>query len=152
MDSRDLRRTSLLCLLLGLGTIALYAPALSFNYVNSDDFVYVAAIHSSPTGFRSAGARFAFRTGYAGNWHPLTWISHMADCQLFGLRPGVQHAGNILLHACNAVLLFLVLRRMTNCFWRGAAVAALCPAPIARRIRRLVGGTKGRVSARCSGS
>ncbi|MGP8239165.1 MAG: tetratricopeptide repeat protein [Limisphaerales bacterium] len=125
MDSRDLRRTFLVCLLLGLGTIALYAPALTFNYVNTDDLIYVAGNPFVAHGLSLPAFGWAFRTGYGGNWHPLTWISHMLDCQLFGLQPGGHHTVSILLHAVNAVLLFLVLRRMTNCFWRSVAVAAL---------------------------
>lgn len=125
MDSRELRRTLAVCLLLALGTIALYAPALTFNYVNADDFATVAGNPYVAHGLTPAGLGWAFRTGYTGNWHPLTWLSHMLDCQLFGLSPGGHHGVSILLHTCNSVILFLVLRRMTKCFWRSAAVAAL---------------------------
>jgi Tfp pilus assembly protein PilF len=125
MDPRDFRRTALVCLLLGLGTAALYAPALAFSYVNADDAIYVVGNPYVTHGWTAAGLRWAFLTGYVGNWHPLTWLSHMIDCQLFGLRPAGHHAISVLLHALNSVLLFLVLRRMTNCFWRSAAVAAL---------------------------
>jgi Tfp pilus assembly protein PilF len=68
---------------------------------------------------------WCFQAGYAFNWHPLTWISHMLDCQLFGVRPGSPHAINALLHAVNSALLFLVLKQMTGAFWRSAIVAAL---------------------------
>src|SRR6202030_94640 len=62
---------------------------------------------------------------HESNWHPVTWISHMLDCQLFGLRPGAHHAVNALLHSDNAVLLFLVLGALTCTFWRAAFVAAV---------------------------
>ena len=125
MDSRDLRRTLVVCLVLGLGTIGLYAPALTFNYVKTDDIIYVVGNPFVAHGLSFPAVGWAFTTGYGGNWHPLTWISHMLDCQLFGLQPGGHHAVSILFHAVNVVLLFLVLRRMTNCFWRSVAVAAL---------------------------
>jgi Tfp pilus assembly protein PilF len=72
-----------------------------------------------------AGVLWSFNVGYADNWHPLTWLSHTLDCQLFGLSPGGHHATNVLLHAFSAMLLFLVLHRMTKTFWRAALVAAL---------------------------
>src|SRR5579862_5304558 len=125
MDPRDFRRTFLVCILLGLGTIALYSPALTFNYVNAEDAVYVVGNPHVNQGLSGGGLAWAFQAGYAGNWHPLTWFSHMLDCQVFGLRPAGHHAVSVVLHALNAVLLFLVLRRMTNAFWRSAAVAAL---------------------------
>jgi tetratricopeptide (TPR) repeat protein len=65
------------------------------------------------------------RSSYATNWHPLTWISHMLDCQLFGLKSWGHHFTNILLHSANTVLLFLLLRKMTGALWRSASVAAL---------------------------
>ena len=125
MNQNDCRRTVVVCLLLGLGTIALYASALAFNFVSFEDQLYVLNNPHVNQGITAGGLGWAFQAGYAGNWHPLTWLSHMLDCQFFGLRPGGHHATSVLLHAVNAVLLFLVLRRMTKAFWRSAAVAAL---------------------------
>jgi protein O-mannosyl-transferase len=125
MDPKDFRRTVLICLVLGLGTVALYAPALTFSYVNTEDVIYVVGNPYVNHGLSPGGLGWAFQAGYAGNWHPLTWFSHMVDCQFFGLRPAGHHAVSVLLHALNSVLLFLVLRRMTNAFWRSGAVAAL---------------------------
>ena len=71
------------------------------------------------------GIGWAFTTGHAANWHPLTWISHMVDVQLFGLHPGWHHLVNLLFHLANTLLLFLVLHRMTNALWQSAFVAAL---------------------------
>src|SRR5713101_4232549 len=68
---------------------------------------------------------WAFRSIDAANWHPLTWISHMADCQFFGLNPTGHHAVSVLLHAINAVLLFLLLNKTTGFRWRSLCVAGL---------------------------
>ena len=68
---------------------------------------------------------WSFVDQHAGNWHPLTWLSHMLDCQLFGLNAGAHHLVNVLLHSANAVLLLLLLNSMTGAFWRSACVAAL---------------------------
>ena len=69
--------------------------------------------------------RWAFRSDYAGNWHPVTWLSHMLDCQLFGLKPWGHHLTNVLLHALNAGLVFALLQLMTGATWRSLLVAAL---------------------------
>jgi len=68
---------------------------------------------------------WAFQTGAAANWHPLTWISHMLDCQLYGLNPGGHHSTNLIFHVINTLLLFLWLRQLTGTLWRSAMVAAL---------------------------
>lgn len=124
MDQKVCWRTVVICLVLGLGTIALYFPAVHFGFVNVDDQIYVAANPHVNHGITASGLKWAFQAGYAANWHPLTWISHMVDCQIFGNKVGGEHATNLLLHALNSVLLFLVLLRMTGAEWRSAAVAA----------------------------
>jgi 4-amino-4-deoxy-L-arabinose transferase-like glycosyltransferase len=68
---------------------------------------------------------WALESGHAANWHPVTWLSHMLDVQLFGLEPAGHHLVSLVLHGLNACLLFLVLHRMTGCRWRSALVAAL---------------------------
>jgi tetratricopeptide (TPR) repeat protein len=125
MDRKECRRALAVCLLLGFGTLALYFPAFHFGFVNYDDPDYVVANSHINRGVSLAGLAWAFQAGYAGNWHPLTWWSHALDCQFYGLNAGGHHATNVLLHGINAVLLFLVLRRMTGAFWRSATVAAL---------------------------
>ncbi len=104
--------------------MVLYFPASHFGFVNLDDQVYVTGNPHVNRGVTAAGVKWAFETGYAANWHPLTWLSHMVDCQIFGARAGGHHTTSLMLHALNSVLLFLVLRRMTGAFWRCAAVAA----------------------------
>ena len=107
------------------GTLLLYWPAAGFDFVSFDDGVYVVNNDHLNQGFSRAGLAWCFQAGYASNWHPLTWMSHMLDCQLFGLRSGPPHVVNILLHAADSVLLFLVLKRLTGAFWRSGMVAAL---------------------------
>ncbi len=98
---------------------------LHYDFVNYDDADYVRENLRIRSGWTLDAFRWAFSTGHAGNWHPLTWLSHMTDCQLFGLNPGAHHLVNVLLHAVTAALLFGLLKRMTWSLWRSAFVAAL---------------------------
>ncbi len=111
--------------LLAVVTLIVFGPVVHSQFVNFDDPEYVTSNASVKGGLTLEGVLWAFRTGHASNWHPLTWISHMADCQLYGLKPGGHHLTNLLLHAINTVLLFVVLRRLTGALWRSAFVAAL---------------------------
>ncbi|HUA39604.1 MAG TPA: tetratricopeptide repeat protein [Candidatus Sulfopaludibacter sp.] len=115
----------LICLLLVLVTLALYLPATYHAFTNLDDDQYVTANPHVKAGLTWRGVAWAFRSGYADNWHPLTWISHMLDCQLYGLNPAGHHFTSVLLHIANAVLLFLFLNRTTGTTWRSGFVAAL---------------------------
>src|SRR2546425_9552379 len=115
----------LILALLNLGTLALYWPVSGFNFVNLDDPEYVMANPMVANGITLNGILSAFSTGHAANWHPLTWLSHMLDCQLFGMRPGLHHLTNVWLHMANSVMLFLIVERMTAARWRSAMVAAL---------------------------
>jgi protein O-mannosyl-transferase len=90
-----------------------------------DDPAYVTGNRQVQQGLTSSSLRWALSVGPAANWHPLTWLSHMVDCQLYGLNPAGHHLTSILLHATNAVLLFLCLTRMTGALWRSAVTAAL---------------------------
>jgi cytochrome c-type biogenesis protein CcmH/NrfG len=116
-------RTFLVCLSLAAGTALLYAPALNFSYVTLDDPLYFD--HHINGGFSWAGLGWCLETTRGYLWHPLTWVSHMLDCQLFGPRFGWHHATNVALHILSTMLLFVILRRMTGAFWRSAMVAAL---------------------------
>jgi tetratricopeptide (TPR) repeat protein len=120
-------RTSLLLigLLLFLGTLALYYPALLNGFVNYDDPAYVTSNWQVQQGLTSRSLKWAFTSTSEANWHPLTWISHMLDVQLFGLKPAGHHAQSILWHAINVVLLFLLLAKATGFVGRSAVVAAL---------------------------
>ncbi len=118
-------RPRLIGLLLALVTLLVYLPAAHDGFVNYDDQDYVTENSPVQKGLTWTGIKWAFTTGHASNWHPLTWLSHMADCELFGLNPGAHHSVNLLLHAVNAALLFLLLLRLTGELWPSAFVAAL---------------------------
>jgi len=111
--------------LLVLVTIALYWPATGHEFVNYDDKQYVLDNTHVISGLTLENARWAFGNGYAANWHPVTWLSHMLDCQLFGLSPWGHHLTNVLLHAINAALVFALLQQMTGSPLRSLFVAAL---------------------------
>ena len=115
----------LICLALGLITLGVFAPSLSHEFLAYDDQAYVTENPHVQAGLTWPGVRWAFRSYAASNWHPVTWLSHMLDCQLYGLRPAGHHLTNLLLHTANTLLLFLVLNRMTGAMWRSASVAAL---------------------------
>jgi tetratricopeptide (TPR) repeat protein len=95
------------------------------DFIGYDDDGYVTKNTNIQEGLTAKGIRWAFTTGYYANWHPLTWISHMVDVQLFDLKPRGHHLTNLLFHIANTLLLFVVLNRMTKALWRSAFVAAL---------------------------
>jgi tetratricopeptide (TPR) repeat protein len=115
----------LLGALLFAATLLLYAPALSHQFINLDDNHYVTDNLYVTGGLTAENIHWAFHTFNMGNWHPLTWLSHMLDCQLFGVHPAGHHATSVLLHAVNALLLFLLLARATGAPVRSFLVAAL---------------------------
>jgi tetratricopeptide (TPR) repeat protein len=117
--------TALICLALAVVTTALYWPMTHHNFVNFDDDDYITNNSHVQAGLTWAGVIWAFQTGAAANWHPLTWLSHMLDCQVYGLYPGGHHSTNLLFHVANTLLLFLWLRQLTGALWRSAFVAAL---------------------------
>jgi protein O-mannosyl-transferase len=118
-------RTLLVCLALALGTLAIYWPARHYSFVDYDDNDYVFNNPTVRAGLTWWGLVWAFVDQHANNWHPVTWLSHMLDCQLFGLDAGAHHMVNVLFHCANAVLLLLLLNSATGAFWRSAFVAAL---------------------------
>ena len=111
--------------MLFLGTLALYYPALHNGFVNYDDPAYVTSNWQVQQGFTSRNLAWAFTSTAEANWHPLTWISHMLDVQLFGLRPAGHHAQSIFWNAVNVLLLFLLLAKATGFVGRSALVAGL---------------------------
>jgi tetratricopeptide (TPR) repeat protein len=124
MPRKDFWRVFVVCMVIGLGTVALYSPAFMYHFVNLDDVVYVTSNGHVNHGVTADAIKWAFTSPYAGNWHPVTWISHMVDCQVFGPNPTGHHVVNVVLHALASVVLFLALRCMTGALWRSAAVAA----------------------------
>jgi protein O-mannosyl-transferase len=110
---------------LALVTLLVYLPATSCLFINLDDPRYVTANPIVQNGLTWTGVKWAFTGMHVSNWHPLTWLSHMADCDLFRLNPAGPHLVNILFHSVNAGLLFALLFRLTNKLWPCAFVAAL---------------------------
>ena len=124
----ELNRNSnrrLICLLLIFVTLVLYAPVTQHAFTNFDDDQYVTDNFHVKAGLTWPGVMWAFQSGYADNWHPLTWISHMLDCQVYGLDPAGHHFTNVIFHIANTVLLFLFLSQTTGATWRSGFVAAL---------------------------
>ena len=118
-----------------------FGQTLQYEFVNYDDDQYVRANSRITNGLTLDGIRWAFTHVHAANWHPLTTISHMLDCQLYGLQPWGHHLTNVLLHAVATVFLFLALWQLTGARWSSAFVAAVfaihpLAAPIATQISR----------------
>ncbi len=114
-----------ICLALAGLTWAVFGQTLHHDFINYDDKTYVYENPNITSGLTRPAIFWAFTHAHAGNWHPLTSISHMLDCQLYGLNPSGHHLANVLLHILAVVLLFLVLRQMTGAIWRSAFVAAV---------------------------
>jgi tetratricopeptide (TPR) repeat protein len=114
-----------ICLALTLATLAVFGQVGSFAFIRFDDPLYVTNNPQVQAGLSWAGVRWAFTTTHAANWHPLTWLAHMADVQLFGLDPRGHHLVSLLLHTGNGLLLFLLLERLTGAPWPSAFAAAL---------------------------
>ncbi|MFC1595920.1 hypothetical protein ACFL4D_01375, partial [Candidatus Margulisiibacteriota bacterium] len=107
--------------------IALFAfyPVFNNNFVHYDDSLYIIENEHIQNGLNPASIKWAFTSVQAKNWHPLTWLSHMADYQLFGLDPRGHHTANLLWHILNTLLIFYLLKLITGSFWRSALVSAL---------------------------
>ena len=123
--SRQRQQAILICVCLAVLIAAVYWPVVHAGFLNYDDDQYVTANPHVRAGLTVPGVAWAFTSGYAANWFPLTWLSLAFDCQWFGMNAGGYHAINVILHTASTVLLFLVLRRMTGATWRSAWVAAV---------------------------
>ncbi|HEV3098220.1 MAG TPA: hypothetical protein VGY75_00745, partial [Candidatus Udaeobacter sp.] len=106
-------------------SLTVFSQTIHYNFVNFDDDLYVYNAPAIQAGLTLKGIAAAFTSQHARNWHPLTTLSHMLDCQLYGLNAGGHHATNIILHIIAVLLLFRVLRQMTGAVWKSAIVAAL---------------------------
>ena len=120
------KRNLAICLLLAVATLALYSPAITHPFIfNYDDDIYVLNNTHVKAGLHWPTIRWALTSTENSNWHPLTWLSHAMDCQLYGLNPSGHHFTNILFHTLNVVLLFLLLMYATRKTGRSFLVAAL---------------------------
>jgi tetratricopeptide (TPR) repeat protein len=124
-DIPDHQLNLLISLLLILAIIVAYGQVRNFDFVDFDDGLYVAENSHVQEGLTLEGLVWAFTTYHSANWHPLTWLSHMLDCELYGLNPMGHHWTNLQLHMANTLLLFFILKLMTGAIWRSAFVAAL---------------------------
>jgi tetratricopeptide (TPR) repeat protein len=113
------------CIFLAAITLAVFGQTLRHEFVDYDDNLYVYENPTVTRGLNLKGVGWAFTHVVCVNWHPLTIMSHMLDCQLYGLKAGGHHLTNVLLHTASVILLFLALRRMTGALWRSAFVAAV---------------------------
>src|SRR5436190_1653803 len=120
-------RVQIIAIYLSLAVISLavFSQTIHYNFVNFDDDLYVYDASAIKAGLTIKGIAAAFTTPHARNWHPLTTISHMLDCQLYGLKAGGHHATNMLLHTFAVLLLFRLLQQMTSSMWKSSLVAGL---------------------------
>ena len=112
-------------LFLIVATLTVFWQVSNHDFVSCDDDTYVTRNPHVQAGLSTESIKWAFTTTYANFWHPLRWLSHMLDYQLFGLNPGRHHLTSLLLHVASSILLFLVFVRMTEAQWCSALVAAL---------------------------
>src|SRR6266542_891441 len=120
-----MHRKFLVCLALAAITLAVYWPVRNYSLIEFDDPEFVREKAEITNGLTWPGLRWALTNPVAANWHPVTTLSHMLDCQVFGRNLGAHHLVSAAFHAMNGALLFLVLMRMTGAFWRSAIVAAI---------------------------
>jgi Flp pilus assembly protein TadD len=119
------KRVVIFSLLLVAATLAFYNPIVGNRFTDFDDSVYILKNSQVQTGLTWDTVKWSFTTFHAGFWHPLAWLSHALDCQIFRLNPAGHHYTNLLLHAANAVLLFLLLQQATGFTWSSLVVGAL---------------------------
>ena len=119
------KQIPLIYLLLTVAALIAFWQVNQCDFINYDDPLYVTENIHVKSGITFGSIRWAFTTGHSANWHPVTWISHMLDVQLFGLKPRWHHLTNLLFHIANTLLLFFVFCRMTKAPWKSAFVAAL---------------------------
>ena len=121
----NIRYDVLICLFLVIATLAVYWQISYHEFVNFDDSSYILQNKQVQKGLTLESISWAFSFNDIAYWHPLTWISHMLDCQIYGLIPGMHHRTSLIFHIVNSILLFFVLQKMTGALWRSAFVAAL---------------------------
>jgi len=122
--AQDKLSVFLICVILAAAVLIAYEPLRHNGFVNYDDGIYITENPQVKAGITSQSVIWAFTTGHTGNWHPLTWLSHMLDCELFGLNPLGHHISSLLFHIANTLLLFWVFNKATGTVWPSAFVAA----------------------------
>jgi hypothetical protein len=136
-QSRAQSTDLLICILLAAAVFVAYSQVLHFDFVTYDDPDYGTGNTHVRAGLTFAGMVWAFSSSFAGNWFPLTWLSHMLDWQFFGSDSGWHHFTNVWIHALSTVLWFIVLKRMTAARWERTGGFPVCTPPSACRKRCL---------------
>ena len=121
----NIRYDFLVCLFLVIAILAVYWQMNYHEFINFDDASYILENQHVQKGLTSESISWAFGFTDISYWHPLTWLSHMLDCQIYGLIPGMHHRTSLIFHIVNSILLFFVLQKMTGALWKSAFVAAL---------------------------
>ena len=121
----DNKKTLIIAVIITGLCAMVYAQTTGFDFINIDDRAYVWENRAVQSGLNSQSIAWAITSFYSANWHPLTWLSHMLDAQLFGPWAGGHHLTNAVLHTINSLLVFFVFRKMTGAMWRSAFVALL---------------------------
>jgi tetratricopeptide (TPR) repeat protein len=124
-QSRERYAVIAVCIVLAALVWVAFGATTHYGFINFDDDVYVYKNEHVTGGITGKAIRWAFTHVHSSNWHPITWLSHMLDCNLYGLNAGGHHFTNILVHTATCILLFLLLRSMTGFLWRSAIVAAI---------------------------
>ncbi|MBK5276305.1 MAG: tetratricopeptide repeat protein [Desulfuromonadales bacterium] len=119
------RNIVIACLLLSTITFGVYFKTASHEFLNYDDAEYVTENPHVVSGITGSNIFWAFTTSHSANWHPITWISHMLDVQIYGMNPRGHHITNVIIHTVNSVLLLLLLLRFSGALWQSLFVAAL---------------------------
>jgi len=123
--TRQKKNAFWICISIALLTFAVYGQVKDHAFIDFDDYEYITENPHVRSGLGTDNIVWSFTSYHSNNWHPLTWISHMADVQLFALNPAGHHLVNVCFHILNAILIFLLLRRMTGDLWPSALVAAI---------------------------
>ncbi|PKN29551.1 MAG: hypothetical protein CVU64_07660 [Deltaproteobacteria bacterium HGW-Deltaproteobacteria-21] len=123
-DIKGDRTATIVALSLFLLALFVYWPVLHHDFIIWDDYDYIVNNPFVSSGLSVKNAVLAFTSSHSSNWHPLTWISHMLDVELYGVNPGLHHWNNVLLHSANTALLFFLLYNMTGAIWRSAFICA----------------------------
>ena len=114
-----------LCLFLVLAILFIFWPVKDYDFVRYDDSIYITENVHARTGLSLENIRWAFTSAHAANWHPITWLSHMLDCQIFGMDPGMHHLMSLFFHTLNSLLVYFVFKRMSGNRWKSGFVAAM---------------------------
>jgi tetratricopeptide (TPR) repeat protein len=121
----DISRTVLICVVLAAATFVAFEGVRSNDFVHYDDDKYITGNEYVQKGLSFESFRWAFTTWYQGNWYPLTWMSHLVDSTVFGMKPAGHHLVSVGFHIANVILLFLILKKMTGAIWLSTFVAAV---------------------------